>query len=76
MTIIPYMTPERDESINALIRKVAESERLPLFDVYTRYRAELCTGRTCSTTAATRSRKSRRSTASGSSRSSGGARSW
>ena len=44
MTIIPYMTPERDESINALIRKVAESERLTLFDVYTRYRAELTHG--------------------------------
>ena len=44
MTIIPYMTPERDESINALIRKVAESERLTLFDVYTRYRAELMHG--------------------------------
>ncbi len=44
MTIIPFMTPERDESINALIRKVAESERLPLFDVYTRYQAELTHG--------------------------------
>ncbi len=41
MTIIPYMTPERDETVNRLIRKVAESERLVLFDVYTRYRAEL-----------------------------------
>ena len=35
------MTPERDESVNALIRKVTESERLPLFDVYSRYAAEL-----------------------------------
>ena len=41
MTIIPYMSLERDEAINALVRKVAESERLPLFDVYTRYAAEL-----------------------------------
>ena len=41
MTIIPYMTPERDESINALVRKVAGSERLALFDVYSRYQAEL-----------------------------------
>jgi lysophospholipase L1-like esterase len=41
MTIIPYMTPERDESVNRLIRKVAESEHLALFDVYTRYKAEL-----------------------------------
>ena len=44
MTIIPYMTPERDESVNRLIRKVAESERMALFDVYTRYRAELMHG--------------------------------
>jgi lysophospholipase L1-like esterase len=44
MTIIPYMTPERDESINTLVRKVAESEHLALFDVYTRYRAELTHG--------------------------------
>jgi len=44
MTIIPYMTPARDESVNKLIRQVAESEHLPLFDVYTRYRAELAHG--------------------------------
>src|SRR5262249_31868502 len=44
MTIIPYMTPERDESVNKLIRGVAESERLALFDVYTRYRTELTHG--------------------------------
>lgn len=44
MTIIPYMTPERDEAVNALIRKVAEAEHLPLFDVYTRYAAELTHG--------------------------------
>lgn len=44
MTIIPYMTPERDESVNRLIRKVAESERMALFDVYTRYRSELMHG--------------------------------
>ncbi|WP_406698165.1 SGNH/GDSL hydrolase family protein [Singulisphaera sp. Ch08] len=41
MTIIPYLTPERDEVINQLIRKVAESEKVPLFDVYSRYQAEL-----------------------------------
>jgi lysophospholipase L1-like esterase len=44
MTIIPYMTPERDETVNALIREVAASEHLPLFDVYSRYRAELAHG--------------------------------
>jgi lysophospholipase L1-like esterase len=43
-TIIPYMTPERDESVNALIRKLAESEHLTVFDAYTRYRAELAHG--------------------------------
>ncbi|SIO38870.1 Lysophospholipase L1 [Singulisphaera sp. GP187] len=41
MTIIPYLSPERDEAINQLIRNVAESERLTLFDVYSRYQAEL-----------------------------------
>jgi hypothetical protein len=35
------MTPERDESVNALIRKVAGAERLALFDLYSRYKAEL-----------------------------------
>ena len=40
-TIIPYMTPENDAKINALIRQVAEQEKLTLFDVYTRYEAEL-----------------------------------
>jgi lysophospholipase L1-like esterase len=40
-TIIPYMTPEKDEQVNALIRQVAEEEKLSLFDVYTRYAAEL-----------------------------------
>ncbi len=44
MTIIPYMTPERDERVNGLIRKVAGAEHLPLFDVYTRYQAELAHG--------------------------------
>jgi lysophospholipase L1-like esterase len=41
MTIIPYLTPEKDEQINGLIRQVSESEKLPLFDVYTRYKSEL-----------------------------------
>ena len=44
MTIIPYLAPEGDAAINALIRKVAEEEKLPLFDVYTRYQAELAHG--------------------------------
>lgn len=40
-TIIPYLTPEADARINGLIKQVAEDEKLPLFDVYTRYQAEL-----------------------------------
>lgn len=43
-TIIPYMAPEVDAEINALIRKAAEDEKLPLFDLYTRYKAELAHG--------------------------------
>src|SRR5262249_8243551 len=45
MTIIPYMTPGRDQAVNTLIRKVAGSEHLPLFDVYSRYAEELTHGR-------------------------------
>ncbi len=41
VTIIPYMTPERDEIVNDLIRKVAESEHLSLLNVYDRYATEL-----------------------------------
>src|SRR6185295_18343852 len=41
VTTIPYMTPDADARINKLIAKVAEDEKLPLFDVYTRYAAEL-----------------------------------
>ncbi|HEY3968016.1 MAG TPA: SGNH/GDSL hydrolase family protein, partial [Planctomycetaceae bacterium] len=44
MTIIPYLSPEKDDQINALIRQVADAEKLPLFDVYTRYKAELAHG--------------------------------
>jgi lysophospholipase L1-like esterase len=40
-TIIPYMTPEKDERVNAAIRKAAAAEKLDVFDVYTRYAAEL-----------------------------------
>ena len=45
MTIIPYLGREADARINNLVRKVAAEERLPLFDVYTRYEAELAHGR-------------------------------
>ena len=43
-TIIPYLAPEADARINALIEQVAKDENLPLFDVYTRYKAELENG--------------------------------
>lgn len=44
MTIIPYISAEKDEQINSLVREVAESENLSMFDVYTRYAAELKQG--------------------------------
>jgi len=44
MTIIPYLAADVDARINALIRKVADDEKLALFDVYTRYQAELAHG--------------------------------
>lgn len=44
MTVIPYLSPEADMQINALIQQVAETEKLPLLDVYTRYQAELAHG--------------------------------
>ena len=40
-TIIPYLTAENDAAINLLIRKAAEEVKLPVFDLYTRYQAEL-----------------------------------
>lgn len=43
-TTIPYLAPETDERLLGHIRKVAEDEKLQLFDVYTRYKAELSHG--------------------------------
>lgn len=43
-TIIPYMTAEADETINAAIRAGAEAEKLSVFDLYTRYAEELKQG--------------------------------
>ena len=43
-SIIPYLAPEIDARINGLIKQVAEDEKLPLFDLYTRYQAELAQG--------------------------------
>jgi lysophospholipase L1-like esterase len=43
-TVIPYGVNDSQESINALVRKVAEEEKLPLFDLHPRYLAELKKG--------------------------------
>ena len=43
MTIIPGMTRD-DGGLNAMIRKVAEAEKLPFLDIYTRYAVELTHG--------------------------------
>ncbi len=44
MTIIPYLSADNDAQINELITKAAAEDKLPLFDVYTRYKAELSHG--------------------------------
>ncbi len=41
MTVIPYLDPPNSERVNALIRQVAEKEKLRIFDIYPRYAAEL-----------------------------------
>ena len=40
-TTIPYLSPEKDEQLLDAIRQVGKSANLPVFDVYTRYAAEL-----------------------------------
>lgn len=40
-TVIPYSATGSQEAINSHVRKVAEEEQLPLFDLYPRYLAEL-----------------------------------
>lgn len=44
MTVIPYGEEERVIQINQLNKKVAETEALPLFDIYPRYAEELKKG--------------------------------
>jgi lysophospholipase L1-like esterase len=44
VTTIPYMAPDVDARILKAITKVAEAEKLPIFDLYTRYAAELKNG--------------------------------
>jgi len=41
MTVIPFSNEETSQKINSLIRKVAEEEKLEVFDIYPRYAAEL-----------------------------------
>ncbi len=41
MTVIPYLDPAASARINALVKQVAEEEKLILFDIYPRYAAEL-----------------------------------
>jgi lysophospholipase L1-like esterase len=43
-TTIPYLGPESDDKLLAAVRQVGESEGLPVFDVFTRYAAELKKG--------------------------------
>jgi lysophospholipase L1-like esterase/nicotinamidase-related amidase len=40
-TVIPYGDPANNQAINILVRQVAEAERLPLFDIYPDYLAQL-----------------------------------
>lgn len=44
MTVIPYLKEADGAAINAHVRKVAEDEKLTLFDIYPRYSAELAKG--------------------------------
>jgi lysophospholipase L1-like esterase len=44
MTVIPYVNETESKRINDLNAAVAEAEKLPLFDIYPRYAAELRNG--------------------------------
>lgn len=37
MTVIPYFDEERSDEVNALVRKAAEKDQLPVFDIYPPY---------------------------------------
>ncbi len=41
MTVIPFANEETSKNINDLVLQVAEKEKLPVFDIYPRYAAEL-----------------------------------
>lgn len=44
MTVIPYLEPKAGRALNTLIRSIAVSEKLTVFDIYPRYAAELKKG--------------------------------
>lgn len=44
MTIIPYGAESNATTINAMVKQIAEAEKLPLFDIYPRYADELKKG--------------------------------
>ena len=44
MTVIPYVDKDASKAINDLIRMVAKKEKLPVFDIYPPYAAELKSG--------------------------------
>lgn len=44
MTVIPFSGEEASKEINDLVRQVAKKEKLPVFDIYPRYAAELKKG--------------------------------
>ncbi len=44
MTVIPFSGKEASKEINDLVRRVAKKEKLPVFDIYPRYAAELKKG--------------------------------
>jgi lysophospholipase L1-like esterase len=44
MTVIPFSNEEASKEINELVRQVAKKEKLPVFDIYPAYAAELKKG--------------------------------
>lgn len=44
MTVIPYLEPKAGRALNAMIRSIAATEKLTVFDIYPRYAAELKKG--------------------------------
>jgi len=44
MTVIPFSGEEASKEINDLVRQVAKKEKLPVFDIFPRYAAELKKG--------------------------------